>query len=351
MSTTSMLRWCAAASFAGASLIALSCAVLPAGAASAAARPAMTRPAALHISGAKVSLPSNADQDPFTEAPNGDVYFASKSAVSAIEGTSAAAPVLTAKGTVLALAASSSRLFVETGKTVTEYNASHAAVRTWTLAGKHRVTSAGLFAAGNRLWAWTDWSTDQSGLEYGNAYRFTASAGVVHRISTGNVIPFSGVAGSTGFYYEAPDAKVASGSYLIRVTPSGSVHRVKVTYPIANLALAGSRIETLTQVVRKNTVKTQLSAYNATRLTLAFARSVPDGDQQLAGSGLGLLVLSSSCNSKGACTEHVSQVSTKTGATRSTVKVPGSSDLLLAGPSAAVITEVKGKFYLQRLAG
>lgn len=351
MSTTSALRRCVAASFAGASLLALSCAVLPAGAATAAVRPAPTRPAALHISGAKVSLPANADLDPFTEAPDGDVYFASKSAVSVIAGTSAAAPVLTAKGTVLALAASSTRLFVETGKTVTEYNASHAAVRTWTLAGKHRVTSAGLFAVGNRLWAWTDWSTDQSGLEFGNAYRFTASSGVVHRISTGNVIPLSGVAGSTGFYYEAPNEKVANGSYLIRVTPSGAVRRVRASYPIADLALAGSRIETLTQVVRKNTVKARLSAYNATRLTVAFARSVPNDDQQLAGTGVGLLVLTSSCNSKGTCTEHVSQVSTKTGATRSTVRIPGSSEVLLAGPSAAVITEVTGTFYLERLAG
>jgi hypothetical protein len=353
MSTTSVLRRCVAASFAGASLLALSAALLPSGAASAAVRPghASALPAALHVSGQRVSLPADASLDPFTEAPNGDVYYASKSSVHVIQGTSAAASVLTAKGTVIALAATSTALFVETGKTVTEYNSAHSAVRTWTLAGKHRVTAAGLFAAGSHLWAWTDWGTDQSGLEYGNAYRFTVSSTAVHRISTGDVIPFSGVAGSTGFYYEAPNEKVASGAYLIRVTPSGAVHRVKVTYPIANLALAGGRIETLTQVVRKNAVKTHLSGYSATKLSLAFSRTVATGDQQLAGTGLGLLVLSSSCNRKGACSEHVSQVSTKTGAAGSTAKIPGSSDLLLAGSSAAVITEVNAKFYLERLAG
>jgi hypothetical protein len=358
MSTTRVLRRCVAVSFAGACLLALSSAVLPAGPVLAGTAPAAVPPghtsavpAGIHVTGTRVSLPSDAFLDPFTEAPNGDVYYASKSSVSVIKGTSAAVPVLTAKGTVLALAASSTGLFVTTGKTVTEYNSGATAVRTWTLAGKHRVTSAGLFAVGSHLWAWTDWSTDQSGLEYGNAYRFAASSSAVHRISSDNVIPFSGVAGSAGFYYEAPNAKVANGSYLIRVTPSGAVHRVKATYPIANLALAGGRIETLTQVVRHNTVKTHLSAYSATRLTLAFSRSVPNGDEQLAGTGLGLLLLSSSCTSKGACTEHVSQVSTKTGAAGSAGKVPGSGDLLLSGPSAALITEVGAKFYLRRLAG
>jgi hypothetical protein len=352
MSTTSVLRRCAAASFAGACLLALSSAVLPSGpvlatTVSAAVRPGHVRalPAALRVSGPKVRLAGSAGRDPFTEAPDGDVYYASKSSVYVIKGTSAAASVLTAKGTVLALAASSTGLFVETGKTVTEYNSAHAAVRTWTLAGSHRVTSAGLFAVGSHLWAWTDWSTDQSGLEFGNAYRFTASSGAVHRISSGNVLAGAAgnpVAGSTGFYYEEPNEKVANGAYLIRVTPPGAVHRVRATYPVGNLALAGGRVETLAQ----NT-KLRLIAYSATRLTQAFSRAVPEGDMQLAGTGLGLLVLSCSGRS---CSPSVSQVSTRTGAVGSTVKVRGAFELL-PGPSAVVLTDVSGKFYLQRLAG
>lgn len=342
MSTRSMLRACAAAVVAGSSLLVLSSALLPSGAVSAAVTRQTTaaRPAGLHVSGPAVKLPSSADFSTFTEAPNGDAYYASESSVYVIKGTSAPALVLAAKGTVMALAASSTGLFVDVGKTVTEYNSSKAAVRTWRLPGRHRVTSAGLFAVGSKLWAWTDWATDASGLEYGNAYRFAASSASVQVVGSGNVLPGFAVASSTGFYYEAPDTKVADGGYLVGVTPSGSVHRVRDSILVTSLALAGGRVEALSQVVHRSTIKTYLDSYAATTLKLAFARSVPKTDAGLAGTGLGLLLLSA--------TQSVSEVSTKTGAAGSTLAVPGALSLL-SGPSAAVITEVSGSFYLERL--
>jgi hypothetical protein len=351
MSTSTMLRRCAAVSVAGVSLLALSSALLP-GAASAAVRPrhATARPAGLHVSGPAVSLGSNPLQDQFTEAPNGDVYYASKSSVYVIKGTSAPALVLTASGTVTALAANSTGLFIDVRKTVTEYNSSLAAVRTWTLAGPHRVTSAGLFAVGSQLWAWTDWSTDASGLEFGTAYRFSASSAAVHRVGGQEVYPGFAVAGSTGFYFETPNEKVASGGYLVRVTPAGAVHRVSNTLLLNMPALAGGRVETLADVTRGGSLKTYLNGYSATALTLAFSRSVAHGNLQLAGTGLGLLMLKITCLSLRKACEEVSTVSTKTGAVGSAVKIPGAMELL-PGPSAAVIAEINRKPYLERLAG
>jgi hypothetical protein len=70
------------------------------------------------------------------------------------KGSAASRVALHAGRPVLALAASSSKLFVETGLTVTEYNRSGGAkVRHWTLTSPVTpITIAGLLVAGHTLW-------------------------------------------------------------------------------------------------------------------------------------------------------------------------------------------------------
>ena len=68
-----------------------------------------------------------------------------------------------------------------------------------------------------------------------------------------------------------------------------------------------------------------------------------------AGTGAGLLVLSAPCQNQVCASATVSQLSTATGATISTLRVPYAVTLV-TGPSAAVITARGDKFYLERLA-
>jgi len=342
MSVTNVLRNGArAAAVAAASAAVLALAALP-------SAQANVRPAALHVTGSPVSLPANTALDPFGEAPNGSVYYGDGSSVYVIKGSSPAALVLTASGHVLAVAATGADVFVAVGKTVTEYNAGHAVVRSWRLAGSHAVTSAGLFVFGTTLWAWTDWATDESGLEYGNAYRITTSSTAVHRITTNTLIPEQEAADSAGFYYTGIAAN-GSTSYLVHVTPSGAVHRVAAPYPDGTPALAGGLV--VYSVLRDVGTKTELTlyGYNATSLVREYTRRIAGTYVIVAGTGAGLLALTATCTGTGCAFGKVGQLRPGTGATEATLAVPGAQNLL-PGPAAAVITKVSAGYELIRLA-
>ena len=97
----------------------------------------------------------------FSEAPNGAVYYSRGKKVYVVNGISAPSVQLTAGGNVLAVAASSKELFVDVGRTVTAYQRSNRKkLRQWTLLSSKPPTSAGLYAVGSTVWAWTDPSTD-----------------------------------------------------------------------------------------------------------------------------------------------------------------------------------------------
>jgi hypothetical protein len=283
------------------------------------------------------------------EAPNGAVYYSRGSKVYVVEGSSAPALVVQAGGTALALAANSSELFVDVGRTVTGYGLPGGAkLQHWTLSSPFAVTSAGLFAVGGTVWAWTDWSTDASGLEYANVSRFTPSSATVHQVSAGSAYPMFFAADAAGLYYQAVRGNGSNG-YLEHVTPSGSSSRVTDANIDGPLALAGGRVELLVPHYG-NQVSYYIDSYSATSLARVFSRRVSGADVDLAGTGAGLLMLTASCSSRVCSSATVSQLSTTTGATISTVAVPYALDLL-AGPSAAVITDKSGSYYLVRLAG
>jgi hypothetical protein len=331
-----MRQGLASAAVSATSLAVLVGAGLPSAQASVAARPA-----SLHVTGGPVSLPGASQTSAFGEAPNGAIYYSVGSAIYVVNGTSAPVHAVTASGRVLAVTANSADVFVDVNKTVTEYKRSTGAkVRQWTLTGPHKRTSAGLYVVGGRVWAWTDWATDESGLEYGNVYRFTTSSATVHRVSSNNAYPYYAAANSAGFYYEAIRSNGTNG-YLVRVTPSGAVHRVTDTHLSGPLALAGSRVELLAERFNSH-AGLYLDSYQESTLAHVYSRHVSPRYFAVAGTGAGLLAV--------ATLGKVSRLSTATGAVVTSVAVPGAS-MVLAGPAAVVIAVSGSSCSLYRLGG
>ena len=302
-----------------------------------AAPPLAARSAGLHTSGPQVhlgALGSSFNYD-FSEAPSGSVYYSTGKTVYVVKGTKAPAVALHAGGTVLAVAANSTELFVAVGRTVTGYKLSTGAkLRHWYLGGR-KPTSAGLYAVGSTVWAWTDWATDESGFEYANVSRFRASSGTVHRVSSNNAYPADMAADSVGLYYQQA---IGSG-VLTRVRPSGSVRRVSDINLDAPLALGGGRVDLL--AFHRNS-HLYLDSFSASSLVREFSHRVSARDFDIAGTGAGLLVLNLS--------GKISQLSASTGGTLSSVSVAHAATLV-PGHSAAVITASVGSYFLVRLAG
>jgi len=338
MTVTNVLRRglaAAAVSATGLAVIA-GAALCSAGPAAAKAAPA-ARPAALHTGGSVSlgALGSSFNYD-FSEAPNGSVYYSRGSTVFVVHGTSAPAVVLHASGHVFAVAANRTELFVDVGRTVTGYKLStHKVLRHWALASANKPTSAGLFAVGSTVWASTDWATDESGLEPANVSRFRTSSGTVHKVSANNAFPGDMDADSTGLYYQQMIGK----GRLTHVSPSGSVHRVLDINLEAPLALAGGRVETL--AFHRNS-HLYLDSYSASTLARKFSKRFSTNDYDIAGTGAGLLMLSTS--------GKISQLSASTGSVLSAVTVPDAATLV-PGHSAAVIVVTGGIYSLVRLAG
>ena len=313
--------------------------------------PAAAAAGALHAAGTVyLGKGSSAFNYDFAESPSGAVFYSSGAKVYVVKGTSAPVQVVQAGGNVLALAANSSELFVDVGATVTAYRLPGGiAVQQWRLSSPFPVTSAGLYAVGSMVWAWTDWATDESGLEYANVSRFTTSSATVHLVSVGIAYPADVAADASGLYYQAIRNDGSNG-YVVHVTPSGTSRRVTDINIDGPLALAGGRVDLLVPHYSNGPVDTYLDSYNATSLAHVFSRRVSEDDRDIAGTGAGLLVLAAPCQGSVCSSATVSQLSTATGATISTLTVPDAVTLV-AGSSAVVITYRSGKFYLERLAG
>jgi len=319
--------------------------VASAGLTAAQAATAAARPAGLHVTGARIKLLGGSDFTDFSEAPNGSVYYANGSSVYVVTGSSAKL-VLTASGTVLAVAANSSGLFVDVGRTVTEYNSARSPIATWTLASSHVPTAAGLYAVRGTLWAWTDYSVDGGSLQYANVYRFATSSATVHRVSRGQAYPGEMAADSGGAYYQA---QIRNVSYLVRVTPSGAIHRVRYSGIGLQLVLAGSRVDLLAYHVGRRTSSVYLDSYSQATLAREYSRRASTNDRGIAATGAGLLLLSASCASVACSSAKVSQLSSRSGAAESTLKL-ADAVALLSGPTAAAITYRHKAYYLVKLA-
>lgn len=321
----------------------LAIASLPAAQAAPAAAPAVG-PASLHRVGLPVTLKFASLTSAFAEAPNGAVYYSAGPRVY-LGGQSA--PAVIASGKVLALAVNATTVFADVGRTVTAYRRSNGTkLASWLLASAYRrVAWAGLYSVGSRVWAMTDDNCDTCGLEYGNVYWFSAAAAAVHRVSTGTAYPDFAAASPAGLYYQA---NAGAKGYLVRATPGGGSIRAANTYLFGPLALAGGKVEMLLYHSGKHS-GVYLYGYRHTGLQHVFTRRVSPSGRQIAGTGIGLLLLSAPCNSYSCPTAKVSLLSTVTGATLSTLSVPDGLTVL-AGPSPVVLTYTGTTLRMQRLA-
>ena len=321
-----------------AGLAAVSLAIAPAAQAVSTA-PVQATSAGLHVTG-KVDLGRLGSDfsNVLSEAPDGNIYYSKGSVVYLVKGDHAPVTALRASGRVLAVAANSSDLFVDVGNKVSAYALSNGhRLRTWTLPSIATVTSAGLYLVGTTVWTFTDWATDQSGFEYANIDRLSLSSPTVHRVSANNAYPADMAADSAGLYYEGI---AGPGNYLFRALGSGSPRRHADVDIDAPLALAAGSVYLL-GIHDNQGDNTYLDAFRGSTLGPVFSKRVSNSDTDIAGTGIGLLLLGAG---------KVSLLDTGNGHADSVLSVPGAV-ILVPGPSAAVVTVSHSTTYLLRLAG
>jgi hypothetical protein len=301
--------------------------------------PARYAPAGLHVTG-KVDLGRLGPSFSYvlTEAPNGDVYYALGKVVYLVRGDHAPVAVLHASAPVLAVAATSADLLVDVGSKVSAYSLCDGRLlHSWNLPGSVApATSAGLFPVGNTVWADTDWATDQSGFEYANVYRFALSSPAVHVVSANNAYPADMAGDSAGLYYEGI---AGAGNYIFHAQPSGALPRRADTDIDAPLALAAGNVYLLA-IHENQGGHSYLDAFRGSTLSPLFSYRVADGDTDVAGTGLGLLLLGAG---------KVSLLNPANGHSVAALSVPGAV-ILVPGPCAAVVTVSHSTTYLLRLA-
>jgi hypothetical protein len=287
---------------------------------------------------------SNIFKNIFTQAPDGAVFYSRGSVVYVQKGTAAPQVALHAGGTVMALAASSSKLFVQTGLTVTEYNRSGGAkVRHWTLTSPVTpITLAGLLVVGQTLWSWTDWGTDSSGFEFARLSRINTTAAAVHVVDK-QAYPVNVAANSSGVYFEDVRGPKSLG-YLVHVTPTGGVHARRGPGG-ALLALAGGRLD---QMSFHNNGHQYLDTYSTTTLGRLSSAQISDNDRMFAGTGLGLIVLNEPCTHLVCAKATVSKLATN-GSRSGTLTVTNAFSVL-TGQDGAVVTVTHGHMSLVRIA-
>ncbi|HEX4090488.1 MAG TPA: hypothetical protein VHZ33_17385 [Trebonia sp.] len=296
------------------------------------AHAATTRPATPALHGTRIALGATSDLfgNAFAEAPNGPVFFSRGAVVYVVDGNHAPVTALHAGGTVLALAATDADLFVENGLRVTEYKRSNGAqVRHWTLSSPvPRATSAGLSVVGSTIWAWTDWATDGSGFEYAEVSRMHTSSSAVHVVSK-SAFPADMSANGAGLYFETVRGVTDD---LAHASPTTSAVQYRKAPVDAPLALAGGRVDLL----NFGSSAADVLSYNAKTLALVSSKRVPEKDDAITGTGLGVLVLASPCSGFPCSSSTVGRLNVGTGGTSGALRTPGAYQLV-NGPATAVI--------------
>ena len=314
---------------------ALALAGLVATAAGAQATSRATATPALHGTRIALGATSGLYGNAFTEAPNGTVFFSRGSVVYAVEGNRAPVIALHAGRTVLALGANDSDLFVETGLLVTEYSrATGGQLRHWTLTSPFGpVTSAGLDVVGDTVWAWTDWATDRSGFQYAQVNRIHTSNSAV-RVVDKDAFPGDISADGAGLYFETVHGVTDD---LARANPTTSAVQYGKAPVDAPLALAGGRVDLL----EFGTSAADVLSYNASTLALVSSKRVPETDDSIVGTGLGLLVLAQPCRGFPCSSATVGRRNPATGGTSGALSTPGAYRLL-NGPAIIEASAVHG---------
>jgi hypothetical protein len=286
-----------------------------------------------------------AEESAFAEAPDGTVYRATGKLVAVVRGVSP--PVVLVHGTarVLALAATSTNLYVLTATSIVDYGPATGAPRqSWKLpARRSAVTSGGLLAEAGVLWAWTDTSTDQSGFEYATLYEIGTSASTV-RVVDHSTYPGDLVANSAGIYFQT---EVATTGYLAYVAVGGGRVQAKPTVELDDPMVIASG--SLVLLGSGGAGFPDLYRFSLISLNESGSAKVAGQVRSLASTTAGLLALESPCSGLACAKSSIVLVDPITGSESKSTTVPGAF-ALLSGPSPALIADTGGTEYLVRLA-
>ena len=133
------------------------------------------------------------------------------------------------------------------------------------------------------MWAWTDWATDGSGFQYAQVDRIHTSSSAVHVVDK-DAFPGDMSADGAGLYFETVHGVTDD---LAHANPTTSAVQYRKAPVDAPLALAGGRVDLLAF----GSSAADVLSYNASTLALVSSKRVPEKDDSIVGTGLGLLVL------------------------------------------------------------
>ncbi|HTX01835.1 MAG TPA: hypothetical protein VMD59_23835 [Acidimicrobiales bacterium] len=280
-----------------------------------------------------------------TEAPNGAFYYSFGSTVEVVRGDGAPSKVLTPQGDVLALAATASDIYVETGLTVSEYSLPAVTLRRrWSLpenrfAAAHALpTSAGLVAGGGAVWAWTDWATDQSGFQ--PAYLQELTGATAPRLVDESAYPGWVAAGASGLYYEN------MAGHLVEAAAGGRRTVSHETVPTDSPIVVASGSVLLFGIEQPSGAPV-LDRYDATSLGLEATAHPEALVTRVAETSLGLL--GQVCQGSSCASSDVAVLDPLDATTSAALSVSGLYQLV-EGSAPAVVADVAGEAYLERLA-
>jgi hypothetical protein len=290
----------------------------------------------------------------FADAPNDVVYFATGSVVKAVRGDAAPVVVAHLPRPALAVAATVSDLYVETGATIRDYAVPGMAVRqTWTLPkgslppGVPGPTSAGLQAQPGVLWEWSDRATDESGFQYATIIEISTATSAI-RVIDHDAYPNFVVAGPTGLFYESTVATgTTSHNYIVHALANGARVLSHPTGDIdAPLALGPGYLAAF--ATREPSGKSYVDEFAVGTLALVSSAPFKPGAVGVVGTPAGPLGIESSCKKVACAGSTVVHIEPGTGGDIQAATVPD-AELLLYGSHPAVVTSVNSRSYLVRL--
>jgi len=282
------------------------------------------------------------DQMADTEAPAGTFYYANGSMVLAVRGASAPVKLLTTTGPALALAATTSDLYVQSALTIRDYAVPGGELRrSWTLPnGDLKATSAGLFAEGSTLWSWSDGATDQSGFEYATVDEISTATSAI-RVVDQHAYPDDMAADRSGLYYET---EIGVHGYLTHIAPAGTRTLSRPTSDVdAPLAIDSGSVVLFTE---HGSGTPYLDRFDAT--SLGLVRSSRLSEQLLVGVGTSAGLLAVACDDASCADRGVVRIAPESTTVTGRVALAGLATLV-EGRDPAALTIVKGHAELVRL--
>jgi hypothetical protein len=289
-------------------------------------------------------LPAGIPSGEITQAAGGAVYYVRNAKVYKVHGTHAPVLVLDASAPVLAVAASRSDLYIETGKTVIEVDlATGVSVRHWHVSSPQAVTQAGLYLVGRTLWSWTDWETDSSGLEYATVSRISITSAAVHQV-TSLANPDVFVAGPSGLYFTGIKSVRSGRGVVERAKPGGGLLQRTAPYTSALALWRGDLVGIVAETHRR------AERWSASTLHVIGSASVGGAPITIDQGSAGLVALRFRCATLAADCHPLGVLAPATGHVSHQIGVAGAVELVPGPRSAVISVNSTGTAYLNWLA-